>query len=397
MGTTKCLRTAVVGLLLFAAMLPALGVPTLALPDDHKTIIGVVWYDDNDGGTMDLGEEPAIGVTINAYERLAKILPGTTPFRMTTQTDSRGRYALTLPVWPAPFSAVKPYYLAVSVRREPAPKRLVGPNYHAIYFLDLTRNEAQVSTSGSPWREIPPSNETTIDIGLRLGSAAPIELSDYLVPGGRFFEQTGGRLAARGYGFAVTNEDNVPFLDTWHGLGLDKIGYPASQRFTFKGFTTQVFQKAALQWQPGKGVFYLNTFDELHNGGKDLWLDVHRFIPPVEDTSPDAGLSWEQVVARHMTILDRDPALRDAYLSETRWLDLYGLPMGYKDYPSVTVVRGQRAALQQWKVDLPWAKAGDVAVANGGDIAKEANIFPLEPLSPQPPPRQSLTPPSTPS
>ena len=35
------------------------------------------------------------------------------------------------------------------------------------------------------------------------------------------------------------------------------------------------------------------------------------------------------------------------------------------------VVRCQRAVFQQWKQAVPWARAGDVTVANAGDIVKE--------------------------
>ena len=42
--------------------------------------------------------------------------------------------------------------------------------------------------------------------------------------------------------------------------------------------------------------------------------------------------------------------------------------------------------LQQWKQDVPWARAGEVTVALGGDIAKEMGILPdptaLQPTSP---------------
>jgi hypothetical protein len=32
--------------------------------------------------------------------------------------------------------------------------------------------------------------------------------------------------------------------------------------------------------------------------------------------------------------------------------------------------------LQQWKVDVPWARAGQVVVANGGDLGKELGLWP---------------------
>jgi hypothetical protein len=44
-------------------------------------------------------------------------------------------------------------------------------------------------------------------------------------------------------------------------------------------------------------------------------------------------------------------------------------------------VRLQRAVIQEWKQDVPWAKAGQATVANGGDIAKEAGLFPAPALA----------------
>jgi hypothetical protein len=49
-------------------------------------------------------------------------------------------------------------------------------------------------------------------------------------------------------------------------------------------------------------------------------------------------------------------------------------------------LRSQRVEFQLWKQDVPWAKAGTVTVALGGDIAKEAGILPdvtaLQPVLP---------------
>jgi len=39
-------------------------------------------------------------------------------------------------------------------------------------------------------------------------------------------------------------------------------------------------------------------------------------------------------------------------------------------------VRAQRVEFQLWKIDVPWAKAGVVTVALGGDTAKAAGILP---------------------
>ena len=43
----------------------------------------------------------------------------------------------------------------------------------------------------------------------------------------------------------------------------------------------------------------------------------------------------------------------------------------------------QRAVIQQWKVDVPWARAGETTVANGGDVAKEAGLLPQDATQPQ--------------
>lgn len=45
-------------------------------------------------------------------------------------------------------------------------------------------------------------------------------------------------------------------------------------------------------------------------------------------------------------------------------------------------IRLQRAVLQEWKEDVPWASAGEVTIANGGDIAKELGGLPSAALAP---------------
>ena len=42
----------------------------------------------------------------------------------------------------------------------------------------------------------------------------------------------------------------------------------------------------------------------------------------------------------------------------------------------------QRAVLQLWLDDFPWARAGTVTVANGGDLAKQLGLFPQAALAP---------------
>lgn len=212
---------------------------------------------------------------------------------------------------------------------------------------------------------------------------------DYPVPHGHFYMQARGDTPNPRSGFLVADDDDVPFDQVLDALGGPAaVGYPISQRFTLDGLTTQAFQKLVLQWHPDTGqVQPLNVLDALHDAGDDARLASAHQIPPPADTSGDAGLSWDQVVARHEAFLDGNAALKAAYFSVPDPVGLYGLPMSpVTEEGNVLVVRCQRAALQLWEVDLPWAKAGQVTVANGGDLAKEAGLFPGAALVPDPAP-----------
>ncbi|MDO8692078.1 MAG: hypothetical protein Q7R39_19070 [Dehalococcoidia bacterium] len=198
-------------------------------------------------------------------------------------------------------------------------------------------------------------------------------------------------------GFAVTNDGGVPLWDTWQLYGLDNVGYPLSSRFVWGGYLTQVFQKAVFQSRPDLGgVAFVNVFDELHNWRADSFLLVNRQTPLQVDPSFDAGKPPEQIVQARLALLDANGAIRDRYFSGVDPLLLYGLPTSaVQDMGNAFVIRTQRAVFQQWKVDVPWASAGQVTVANGGDIAKEEGLFPTDmiqngasvnPLQPQPPP-----------
>src|SRR5262249_6624956 len=141
-------------------------------------------------------------------------------------------------------------------------------------------------------------------------------------------------------------------------------------------------------WRPDAGqVAFVNVFDRLHDLGKDDFLLKARQTPPPRALD-DAGKPWEQVVAGHLALLDGYPALKAAYLAAPGApVQANGLPVSdVADYGSVYVARAQRVVLQQWKQDVPWARAGQVTVALGGDIAKEAGILPdpaaLQPTDP---------------
>jgi hypothetical protein len=256
------------------------------------------------------------------------------------------------------------------------------------------------------WASTPMS--VTVDLGQLVGAKGVVTVSvpaghsqipagaagkraaDYDIASGHFFRQTNGRGDASSAGFAVTDNDGVPLWTGFKALGgVDVLGYPVTRRFEMDGFVVQAFQKAVLQWRPDQKSFaFLNTFDVLHDRGRDDWLAVFRQTPPPLDNGPDAGLSWDRIVARHVAMLDKVPQpLKDAFLADPDWLDHYGLPQSTEETESSVVVRAQRAALQYWKADMPWAAKGSVSIANGGDLAKEAGVFPWLAVTPENAPR----------
>src|SRR5579884_1683063 len=89
----------------------------------------------------------------------------------------------------------------------------------------------------------------------------------------RFFPQTG---------HTVGDDSGIRFLTELDRLGgVGAVGYPASERFQWDGFTVQVFQRVVFQWRPESGtVAFVNVFDRLHDLGKDDWLLQTKQTPP---------------------------------------------------------------------------------------------------------------------
>ncbi|MFN8533479.1 MAG: hypothetical protein U0556_08020 [Dehalococcoidia bacterium] len=221
-----------------------------------------------------------------------------------------------------------------------------------------------------------------------LQPAAAQAPNDFPVPGGWFFSQANGLGGGGLTGFSVTDLEGVPFW-TWFQRygGVNEVGYPVSHRFQWNGFTVQAFQKVVFQWRPDQGgqVWFVNVLDELHSAGRDSWLLETRQVPPPQDWSSDQGLPWNQVVQRHEALLDQNPAIRQVYFAKADPVLSFGLPMSAQDFGNVFVVRAQRVVFQQWKIAVPWATAGQVVLANGGDLGKEAGLYPGWAIVPLPP------------
>jgi hypothetical protein len=217
-----------------------------------------------------------------------------------------------------------------------------------------------------------------------LTSAPPTLPLDHEIAGGRFFTQTAGRDGISGY--AIANDGSVKLWDEYQRLGgVQVLGYPISRRFVWRGFTVQATQKGILQWRPELGRAWLaNVFDELSDAGKDDWLFSTRSTPRRLDPAFDGGKPWAQVLAGRLALLDPQPSIDRRYESAGDPLTFFGLPTSkVEDMGNHFAIRLQRAVIQLWKVDVPWAKAGETTVANGGDVAKEAGLIPADATAPQ--------------
>lgn len=219
----------------------------------------------------------------------------------------------------------------------------------------------------------------------RHGEASAVRLQ-WEIPNGLFFTQTGEPGQT---GFAVTDDGGAPFYHEFRRLGgVAAVGFPRSHRFVWNGFVTQVFQKAIFQWEPRSGVInFINVFDELSASGRDAWLERERSTPRPLPPSFDGGRSWSEIQTARLALLDSDPVIKQAYFGHVDPLRAFGLPTSrVEDRGNHTVIRLQRAVIQHWNVDVPWARAGQVTIANGGDIALEAGLIPTEATTPRPPP-----------
>ncbi len=220
---------------------------------------------------------------------------------------------------------------------------------------------------------------------------------DYDLPGGHFYQQANGQGGAGNTGYAITDADSIPFWTTFQQVGgVQAVGYPASRRFVWEGLTVQVMQKVVFQWHPdSRRVMIVNVLDRMHAAGEDGWLQAFRQTPPPADTSPDTGLSWNQVEQRHWAMLDANAAIKTLYFADADPVDHFGLPMSAADEGNSFVIRCQRVVFQYWKQDIHGrrvslrspagvsAHAGQVTIANGGDLAKEAGLFPTAAVTPE--------------
>src|SRR2546425_1557212 len=112
--------------------------------------------------------------------------------------------------------------------------------------------------------DIHPQMKGVVDV--RAAQAAPP------AAGEQFFPETG---------FSVSDADGVLFLSEFRRFGgVQAVGYPASKRFQWDGFTVQVFQRVIFQWRPeGRQAYFVYVFDRPNMLGKGHWLPASRPTP----------------------------------------------------------------------------------------------------------------------
>lgn len=203
----------------------------------------------------------------------------------------------------------------------------------------------------------------------------PTKQLNWPTPSGHFFTQANGfPLGSSPKGYSVTDDEAL----FWRGFqslgGVDKLGYPVSRRFMWGGFLTQLTQKAMLQWRPEQNkVVQANILDDLSLLGMDDWLFAFHATPKPLEPEFDDGKDWDAIVRDRLALLQERPAIHDLYHSIEDPMTTYGLPTSrINDHGNHYAVRLQRVVIQEWKVDTPWAKAGDVTLANAGDLFKAA-------------------------
>jgi hypothetical protein len=209
-------------------------------------------------------------------------------------------------------------------------------------------------------------------------------------PSGRFFTQANGfPLGTSPKGFWVVNDAKAPMWNEYQRLGgVLTLGYPVSRRFKWDRFECQAFQKGVLQWRSEEERASLaNVFDLISAAGKDEWLLSKWGVPRQLPAGFDEGKAWDDIVQSRIALLEVRPAIRDAYFNVEAPLHWYGLPTSRaEDIGPAYVIRLQRAVLQEWKAKTPWAEAGQVTIANGGDLTKDAGLMSFLSGYPEDPP-----------
>lgn len=231
----------------------------------------------------------------------------------------------------------------------------------------------------------------TVFVSLTVAPVKAAEPADYAISAGRFFTQTSSDPAGF-QGFSVV-DDSMASL--WTELerygGVERLGYPVSRRYACGSDVCQAFQKSVLAWDRAAGIALPSAIlDELSVAGWDERL-LDRFETPLPELRVEGSITVPSAAAEpYLALLDADPEIRAFYYAEPGGAARFGLPTGVGRFDDAVVVRFQRAVVQRWLVNVPWAAQGTITVANVGELAREAGLIPTSALAVEEQPVASL-------
>lgn len=221
--------------------------------------------------------------------------------------------------------------------------------------------------------------------------------ADWDVNDGHFYSQAAGLAPGQVIaGFVISNEGGIPFWTEYRRLGGPSVlGYPASHRFIFDGRMAQLTQRSLLVWVPEEGrVRPVNLFQRFPALLQTPVVATGQRLPAPMDPPGEPGPTTEAAARLRLKLLDTNPAIKAHYFSAPDPAVTYGLPQSsVRDYGDSYLVLFQRAIIQQWKKDMPWAAAGDVRVLNVGDVVKGMGAIPGAAVAPGPGPAPVRLPP----
>ena len=124
---------------------------------------------------------------------------------------------------------------------------------------------------------------------------------------------------------------------------------------------------------------YYNTLDVLANRYPEVALPN---VPPHQVLAADQGADFATIKRSHLLLLDQNPTIKERFLSEPDWLNLYGLPISYEErevngHPQgLQMLRAQRTVFVIWNVPAPGTTVGRVNLQNVPDkVKKLSNVI----------------------
>ena len=89
-------------------------------------------------------------------------------------------------------------------------------------------------------------------------------------------------------------------------------------------------------------------------------------LPPHQVLAADQGADFATITRNHLALLEQNAAIKERFLSEADWLNLYGLPIRYEERDvngnpqGLQMLRAQRTVFVIWNVTAPGTTVGRV-------------------------------------